>query len=42
MRQFVKIMKSLYVNKKVSKEKILELFNNKKITDEEKWYILKV
>lgn len=40
MRQFVEIMKSLYKNGKVKEEKILELFECKKITEEEKLYIL--
>lgn len=41
MRQFVEIMKSLYRDNKVDEKKILELFSNKKITEEEKNYILK-
>ena len=41
MNQFVESLKRLYKNDKVSTEKIIELFNNDKITDEEKWYILK-
>lgn len=40
MNQFVESLKRLYKNGKVSTEKIIELFNNDKITDEEKWYIL--
>ena len=40
MRQFVEIMKSLYADKKVNEQKIIELFINNKITEEEKWYIL--
>lgn len=40
MNQFVESLKRLYKNNKVSTEKIIELFNNDKITDEEKWYIL--
>lgn len=40
MRQFVEIMKNLYKNMKVDEQKIVELFESKKITDEEKWYIL--
>ncbi len=42
MRQFVEIMKNLYINKKVDEKKIIELFNEKKITEEEKWYIFKI
>lgn len=40
MRQFVEVIKGLYVNKKVNKEKIINLCNDKKITEEEKKYIL--
>lgn len=42
MRQFVKTMKNLYKNMKVNEQKIIELFNNGKITEEEKLYILDV
>ena len=41
-RQFVESMKRLYVSGKVNVEKILELFENGKITKEEKLYILEV
>ena len=41
MRQFVEIMRSLYADKKVNEQKIIELFKNNKITEEEKMYILK-
>ena len=37
---FVESMRRLYKDNKVGKKKILELFENKKITEEEKWYIL--
>lgn len=40
MRQFVEIMKILYKDRKVNEEKVIELYNNGKITDEEKSYIL--
>lgn len=40
MNQFVKSMKRLYENEKVDKDKIIELFNNGKITEDEKEYIL--
>lgn len=40
MNQFIESMKRLYVNGKVNEEKILELCKNKKITEEEKNYIL--
>lgn len=41
-RQFVESMKRLYVSGKIDVEKIVELFENKKITEEEKVYILDV
>jgi ArsR family metal-binding transcriptional regulator len=37
---FVESMRRLYRDGKVSMEKIVELFESKKITDEEKWHIL--
>ena len=40
MRQFVEIMKILYNGDKVAEEKIVDLYNNSKITEEEKDYIL--
>lgn len=40
MRQFVEIMKNLYIRKKVDEKKIIELYKNNKITDNEKKYIL--
>lgn len=40
MNQFVESMKRLYENEKVDKDKIIELFNNGKITEDEKEYIL--
>lgn len=39
---FVEAIKRLYVDGKVKKEKIEELFESKKITEEEKLYILDV
>ncbi len=42
MRQFVEIMKRLYKDGKTDEKKIIELCNNKKITEEEKSYILDV
>ena len=41
-RQFVESMKRLYVSGKVNVEKILELFESGKITEQEKSYILDV
>lgn len=37
---FVESMRRLYRDEKVSEKKILELFESKKITEEEKWHIL--
>ena len=37
---FVESMRRLYKDGKVKMEKILELFESGKITDEEKWHIL--
>lgn len=42
MNQFIESMKRLYDNKKVSEKKIIELFDNGKITEDEKKYILGV
>jgi hypothetical protein len=42
VRQFVEIINCLYQGGKISKQKIVELFVNGKITEEEKWYILNV
>lgn len=39
--QFVESMKRLYANKKIDEQKVIELFQSHKITEEEKWYILK-
>lgn len=40
MNQFVESMKRLYKNGKVNEKKIVELFESKKITKEEREYIL--
>lgn len=37
---FIESMRRLYRDGKVSEHKILELFESKKITEEEKWHIL--
>jgi hypothetical protein len=37
---FVESMRRLYRDGEVKEEKILELFESKKITEEEKWHIL--
>lgn len=42
MRQFVKSMKRLYKNGVVDEKKIIELCDSKKITEEEKLYILNI
>ena len=39
-KQFIESMKRLYAQNKVSKEKIIELCNEGKITEFEKLYIL--
>lgn len=41
MRQFVEIIKCLYESEKINTEKVIELFQDGKITEEEKWHILK-
>lgn len=40
MRQFVKSLKRLYDNHKITQSKVIDLFNNNKITEDEKKYIL--
>ena len=37
---FVESMRRLYKDEKVSIDKVLELFESGKISEEEKWYIL--
>ena len=37
---FVESLKRLYYENKINSEKIIELFKNGKITEEQKWYIL--
>ena len=37
---FVESMRRLYKDGKVGSNKIVELFESEKITEEEKWYIL--
>jgi hypothetical protein len=39
-RQFVESLSRLYANGKLTSEKIIELFQSGKITEEEKWFIL--
>ena len=40
MSVFVESLARLYKNGKLTNEKVLELFQNNKITEDEKWYIL--
>ena len=40
MNQFIESLKRLYHNNKLTSEKVVDLFKNGKITEEEKWYIL--
>ena len=40
MSQFVESIRRLYQNGKLDKEKVVFLFDNRKITEEEKEYIL--
>lgn len=40
MRQFVESIKRLYVNEKLTEEKVIELFESGKITENEKNYVL--
>lgn len=42
MRQFVESLKRLYENHQIDIEKVTELYNNNKITKEEKEYILNI
>ena len=37
---FIESMRRLYKDGKVNMDKILELFESEKISEEEKWYIL--
>ena len=41
MRQFVESLKRLHESGKINDEKVIELFQSHKITEEEKWFILK-
>ena len=40
MNQFIESLKRLYQSNKINRQKVIELFNNKKITESEKEYIL--
>ena len=39
-RQFVESLRRLYKDEKLTSEKVIELFQKGKITEEEKWYVL--
>ena len=39
-RQFIESLKRLYQCEKLDVQKVIELFKNGKITEEEKWYII--
>lgn len=41
MKQFVESLKRLYDSRKITENKILEMYKSKKISEEEKEYILK-
>ena len=40
MNQFIESLKRLYKRNLIDEEKVIELFNNNKITESEKEYIL--
>lgn len=40
MNQFVESLKRLYHDGRLAADKVVDLFKNGKITEEEKWYIL--
>lgn len=40
MKQFVESLKRLYENNLINEKKVIELFESKKITEDEKQYIL--
>ena len=40
MNQFVESLKRLYERNQIDNQKVIELFKNKKITEDEKIYIL--
>ena len=42
MRQFIESLRRLYINGMISEEKINKLFNDSKITNDEKKYILNI
>ena len=42
MSQFVESLKRLYNSHMIDEEKVIKLFNDNKITEQEKEYILKI
>ena len=40
MNQFVESLKRLYQSERLTTDKVIELFQNGKKTEEQKWYIL--
>ena len=40
MNQFVESLKRLYQSERLTTDKVIELSQNGKITEEQKWYIL--
>lgn len=40
MKQFIESLKRLYQSNKINEQKVIELFNDKKITESQKEYIL--
>ena len=40
MNQFVESLKRLYQSERLTADKVIGLFQNGKITEEQKWYIL--
>ena len=40
MNQFVESLNRLYQSERLTADKVIELFQNGKITEEQKWYIL--
>ena len=40
MNQFIESLKRLYQSERLTADKVIELFQHGKITEEQKWYIL--
>lgn len=41
MKQLIESLKRLYDNQKINEDKVIEMYKSKKISEEEKEYILK-